>query len=474
MTISYIDNDFLLSTNQAQELYHGYAERLPIIDYHCHLSPEDIARNRQFDNLTQIWLKGDHYKWRAMRACGVSERYITGEASDWEKFERWAETVPRTLRNPLYHWTHLELRRPFGIQDRRLNVSTAKSIWEECNAKLAQPDYSTRGILHQMNVEVVCTTDDPVDSLEHHVRMGSDPALKVHVIPAFRPDRAMAVEAPARFVSYVRSLARAADMEILHFHDFLAALRKRHDYFHQCGCRLSDHGLETMLTEQYTEEELRTAFDRLLQEKSLGQGEILKFKSAMLYEFAVMDWEKGWTQQFHLGALRNTNSRMMRTLGPDTGFDSIGDFEIARPLARFLDRLDNGNRLAKTIIYNINPRDNAVMASMIGNFQDGTVPGKIQYGPAWWFLDQMDGMKKQMEALSNMGLLSRFVGMVTDSRSFLSYPRHEYFRRLLCSLLGEDMKRGLVPGDMELVGNMVSDICYFNAKRYFGFTEESA
>jgi glucuronate isomerase len=472
MTSPFLDDNFLLSTRQAQELYHGYAERLPVIDYHCHLSPGDIAGNRQFDNLTQIWLQGDHYKWRAMRTCGVEERFITGDSSDWEKFEQWAATVPRTLRNPLYHWTHLELKRPFGIQDRLLNPSTARSIWEICNAKLAQPDYSTRGILRQMNVEVVCTTDDPVDSLEYHAKMRNDPALAVRVIPAFRPDKAMAVDEPARFLSYVNSLAQAADAEIMHFDDFLAALRKRHDFFHQNGCRLSDHGIESMYAEEYTDHDVRTAFDRLLAGKTLKQIEILQFKSAMLYEFALMDWEKGWTQQFHLGALRNTNSRMVRTLGPDTGYDSIGDFELARPLAKFLDRLDTGDRLAKTILYNLNPRDNELMASMIGNFQDGTIPGKVQYGAAWWFLDQMDGMKKQMEALSNMGLLSQFVGMVTDSRSFLSYPRHEYFRRLLCRILGEDMQRGLLPDDMDLVGKMVSDISYFNAKRYFGFTED--
>ena len=472
MTSPFLDDNFLLSTRQAQELYHGYAERLPVIDYHCHLSPGDIAGNRRFDNLTQIWLQGDHYKWRAMRTCGVEERFITGDSSDWEKFERWAATVPRTLRNPLYHWTHLELKRPFGIQDRLLNPSTARSIWEICNAKLAQPDYSTRGILRQMNVEVVCTTDDPVDSLEYHAKMRNDPDLAVRVIPAFRPDKAMAVDEPARFLSYVNSLAQAADAEIMRFDDFLAALRKQHDFFHQNGCRLSDHGIESMYAEEYTDHDVRTAFDRLLAGKTLKQIEILQFKSAMLYEFALMDWEKGWTQQFHLGALRNTNSRMVRTLGPDTGYDSIGDFELARPLAKFLDRLDTGDRLAKTILYNLNPRDNELMASMIGNFQDGTIPGKVQYGAAWWFLDQMDGMKKQMEALSNMGLLSQFVGMVTDSRSFLSYPRHEYFRRLLCRILGEDMQRGLLPDDMELVGKMVSDISYFNAKRYFGFTED--
>jgi glucuronate isomerase len=471
MSTPFINEDFLLTTKQARELYHGYAETLPIIDYHCHLSPKDLADNRQFDNVTQIWLQGDHYKWRAMRTCGVEERFITGDASDWEKFQRWAETVPKTFRNPLYHWTHLELKHPFGIDGRLLGPATAKSIWEECNDRLARSDFSTRGILRQMHVEVVCTTDDPVETLEYHARMSNDPGMEARVIPAFRPDKAMAVEAPTQFLSYINALAQAADTEIKRYEDFLAALRKRHDFFHQNGCRLSDHGLETMYAEEYTEAEIRRAFDRLLAGKGLATHEVLKFKSALLYECALMDWEKGWTQQYHLGALRNTNSRMMRTLGPDTGFDSIGDFEIARPLAKFLDRLDNGNRLAKTIVYNLNPRDNEVLASMIGNFQDGSVAGKVQYGAAWWFLDQMDGITKQMEALSNMGLLSQFVGMVTDSRSFLSYARHEYFRRLLCRILGEDMQQGLLPGDMKLLGEMVSDISYNNAKRYFGFTE---
>jgi glucuronate isomerase len=465
----FLSEDFLLSTGQARELYHGYAKEWPIIDYHCHLLPEEIARDRRFENLTQIWLHGDHYKWRAMRTAGVAERFITGDASDWEKFEQWAATVPKTLRNPLYHWTHLELRNPFGIHDRLLSPSTAKGIWDECNAKLSLPAFSTRGILQQMNVEVICTTDDPVDSLEHHAAMRKDPALRCRVLPTFRPDRALSVESPERFLSYVHQLAQAADVEIRTLPDFFAALRKRHSYFHQHGCRLSDHGLETVYVEEYTDREIRAAFDHVLAGMVLKPGEILKFKSAVLYELAVMDWEKGWTQQYHFGPLRNTNSRMLRTIGPDSGFDTIGEFEIGRPLARFLDRLDNEDHLANTIIYNLNPRDNELLAAMIGNFQDGKTPGKIQYGSAWWFLDQMDGMRRQMDALSNMGLLSLFVGMVTDSRSLLSYPRHEYFRRLLCSMLGDEMNRGLLPGDMELVGKMVSDISYHNAKRYFGF-----
>jgi glucuronate isomerase len=469
MTQTYIDDNFLLENAYARKLYHSHASSMPIIDYHCHLSPKDIAENRQFKNLTQIWLNGDHYKWRAMRACGVDERFITGNASDWEKFEKWAETVPKVLRNPLHHWTHLELKKPFGIVDRLLSKSTARGIWEECNGKLATPDFTTQGILKRMDVKVVCTTDDPIDTLDYHKRIQADKSCSTQVFPAFRPDKAMSVENPGAFASYVGLLSHAADLEIRNLGEFLSALRKRHDYFHQVGCRVSDHGVETMYAEDYTDTEVAMVFDKLMASKKLDLHEVLKFKSAMLFEFALMDWEKGWVQQFHIGALRNNSSRMMRTVGPDSGFDSIGDFEVASPLAQFLDRLDKDNRLAKTILYNLNPRDNEVFASMIGNFQGGTVPGKMQYGSAWWFLDQKDGMAKQIEALSNMGVLSQFVGMLTDSRSFLSYPRHEYFRRILCNILGCEMEKGLIPKDEELVGGMVKDICYYNAKRYFSF-----
>ena len=469
MKTPFMHDDFLLESDRARDLYHTYAESLPIIDYHCHVPPKDIAENRNFENLTQIWLAGDHYKWRAMRTCGVDERFITGSATDWEKFERWADTVPKTIRNPLYHWTHLELKRPFGITDRLLDSSTAKGIWEECNAKLATPEFSVRGIQKSMKVEVVCTTDDPTDSLEYHRTLAQDPKASLSVYPAFRPDKAMQVNDPAAFARYVGLLAKAADSVIRTYGDFLAALKKRHDFFHAMGARLSDHGLETIYAESYTEREIKACFAKLMKKKALNEKEALKFKSAVLYELALMDWEQGWVQQFHLGALRNTNSRMMRTLGPDTGYDSIGDFELARPLARFLNRLDTDNKLAKTILYNLNPGDNELFATMIGNFQDGTVPGKIQYGSAWWFLDQIDGMTKNLNALSNMGLLSQFIGMLTDSRSFLSYPRHEYFRRLLCNVLGSEMKAGLIPDDSKLVGGMVQDICYSNAKRYFNF-----
>src|SRR5512141_179135 len=465
-----IHADFMLETGRARALFHEFAEPLPIIDYHGHLPPSDIAGDRRFDNLTSIWLAGDHYKWRAMRAAGVDERFITGDAPDREKFEKWAETVPKTLRNPLYHWTHLELTRLFGIA-RPLGPDTARGIWEEANAKLASAGLSVQGILRAMNVAVLCTTDDPVDDLRHHKTLMEKTDLPARVCPTFRPDKALAIEDPEGFKGYVGRLARAADIEIGTFADFLAALRRRHDHFHSLGCRLSDHGLGTVFAEDYTDSDIRKTFAAVMAGKLVAPYPAFQFKSAMLYELALMDWEKGWVQQYHLGALRNTNSRMLRTLGPDTGFDSIGDFEVALPLAHLLDRLDAEDKLARTILYNLNPRDNEVLASMAGNFQDGRVPGKIQYGPAWWFLDQADGMTRQLEALSNLGLLSQFVGMTTDSRSFLSYPRHEYFRRLLCNILGGEMDRGLLPDDLGLVGGLVRDVCYFNAERYFRFME---
>jgi glucuronate isomerase len=466
----FIHDDFLLGTDEAKALYHEFAESLPIIDFHCHLSPKDIAENRRFENLARIWLSDDHYKWRAMRAAGVPERFITGDASDWEKFEQWAETMPKTLGNPLYHWTHLELKRIFGI-DRLLDSSTAKAIWEECREKLAMEDFTAQGILRRMNVEAVCTTDDPVDDLRYHKMLRDSGEFPVPVYPAFRPDRAMAVENPEAFSRYVESLSRAAGMEVRSYDSFLQSLRKRHECFHAMGCRVSDHGLESIFSEDYTDAEVRRTFETALARKTLAPQAVVQFKSALLHEFALMDWEKGWVQQFHLGALRNVSTRLTRTVGPDSGFDSIGEFEQARPLAKFLDRLDAENKLAKTILYNINPRDNGVVATMAGSFQDGTSSGKIQFGPAWWFLDQLDGMTEQIRVLSNMGLLSQFVGMTTDSRSFLSYPRHEYFRRLLCRILGGDMKQGLLPRDFDLVGALVRNVCYSNAKRYFGFPE---
>ena len=464
---SFIHDNFLLQTKTAQELYHGHAAKMPIFDYHCHIPPQDIAIDRQFANLTQIWLYGDHYKWRAMRTNGVDEKYCTGNASDWEKFEKWAMTVPCTLRNPLYHWTHLELKRFFGI-DKLLSPATAREIWESCNAKLNTPEYSVRNIIRMANVHTICTTDDPVDNLEHHRSIKAS-GFEVKVLPAWRPDKAMMVENTVSYNQYIDQLSAVAEMDIDTFPRLMEALEKRHQFFHENGCRLSDHGLETAYAEDFTGKEIEAIFTRIRSGKSLSAVEILKFKSCMLYEFGIMDHRRGWTQQFHMGALRNNNTRLFRALGPDTGFDSIGDFEVARPLSRLLDRLDMNNQLAKTIIYNLNPRDNELIGTMTGNFQDGTVPGKIQFGAGWWFLDQKDGMQKQMQALSNLGLLSRFVGMLTDSRSFLSYTRHEYFRRTLCNILGNDVENGEIPADMELLGQMVENISFNNALNYFKF-----
>ncbi len=474
MSKEFITEDFLLQTPAASRLYHEYAEGMPIIDYHCHLPPADLADDRRFGNLTRIWLEGDHYKWRAMRACGVDETYITGEASDWEKFLKWAETVPKTLRNPLYHWTHLELKRYFGIGDRLLNPDTARSIWDECNALLATDDYTARALVMRMNVALICTTDDPTDSLEPHARIASDPDFPVPVLPAFRPDRAMAVEDPGRFNAWVDRLAEVSGVEISDYDAFLEALDRRHAFFHEMGCRLSDHGLERIEPARASATEMRLIFARVRAGEAPSAGETAKFHAEMLYEFGLMDHRRNWTQQYHLGAMRNNNSRMFAQLGPDSGYDSIGDFEQGRGLAMLLDRLDRDDRLPRTILYNLNPRDNALMATMIGNFQDGRTPGKIQYGSGWWFLDQKQGMEDQINALSNMGLLSLFVGMLTDSRSFLSYTRHEYFRRVLCNLLGWDIEAGLLPNDLGLVGEMVRDICYGNAERYFGFNLNEA
>lgn len=464
----FITENFLLTNKTAEILYHEYAKNKPIIDYHCHLPPNEIAENKKFENITKIWLNGDHYKWRALRANGINEKYITGSADDKEKFFKWAETVPYTIKNPLYHWTHMELKRPFGISDRLLNSETAESIWNDTNALLQQDDFSVRGILKKMNVEVVSTTDDPVDTLEFHDAVNKNP-FGTKVIPSFRPDKAMAVENLEEFHIWMQKLESLTGIAISNYDLFLQALKQRHDFFHLKGCRLSDHGLETAYAEDYTQKEIDSIFSKVLSKKELSQLEILKFKSALMYEFGVMHHEKGWVQQLHLGAIRNNNTRMFRTNGPDMGVDSIGDLEIARPLAKYLDRLDTENKLAKIIVYNLNPADNELIATMVGNFQDGTIPGKLQYGSAWWFLDQKSGMEKQIDALSSLGLLSRFVGMLTDSRSFLSFPRHEYFRRILCNVLGEDIEKGLIPNDIKLIGKMVEDISYNNARNYFDF-----
>jgi glucuronate isomerase len=463
---AFMTENFLLHSPVAERLYHDHAREMPIYDYHCHLPVEEIAQNRQFDNLTQIWLDGDHYKWRAMRANGVLEQLITGDADDRQKFAAWAATVPATLRNPLYHWTHLELRRTFGIED-LLNAESADRIYDQCSEMLRDPAFSTRGLLRSMNVRLVCTTDDPVDDLQHHQQIAVD-NFDVKVYPAFRPDAALGIHAVDTFNAWIARLEKSSGTSVGRLDDFRAAIQQRHAHFHATGCRLSDHGIDEPYAAAYTEQELNATFDKARAGNACNANEILQFRSAMLYEFAVMDHAQGWVQQYHLGALRNVNSRLLGTLGPDTGFDSIGDFDMARPLARFLDRLDTEDKLAPTVLYNLNPRDNEVMATMIGNFMDGSRPGKLQFGSGWWYLDQKDGMTRQINALSNMGLLSRFVGMLTDSRSFLSYPRHEYFRRVLCNLLGKDVVNGELPEDFDLLGGLVQDVCWNNAVNYFG------
>ncbi|MDR1879530.1 MAG: glucuronate isomerase [Tannerellaceae bacterium] len=464
----FMDSDFLLDTTTAVGLYHTFAAGKPVIDYHCHLNPELIAEDYRFTDLTEIWLGGDHYKWRAMRANGIAEEYITGKKPAYEKFLKWAETVPYTMRNPLYHWTHLELSRIFGI-DTTLNPSTAKDIYDTCTAKLQTPAFSVRSIMKRMNVEVVCTTDDPVDSLEHH-RQIRESGFEVRVLPTWRPDKAMAIEDPAAYKAYITRLEEASGLSVLTFDDLLEALRRRHDFFAAEGCCVSDHGLDTFYAEPYTDAEIGRIFQKVREGRMPDSEELLKFRSAMLYELAAMDARSNWVQQFHVGALRNNNSRMFKRLGADTGFDGINDANYAAPMNRFFDRLESAGLLCKTILYNLNPKDNEAMVVNAYNFNDGSVPGKMQYGASWWFLDQLDGIERQINALSALGLLSRFIGMLTDSRSFLSYPRHEYFRRILCNIIGRDVESGRLPlQELPVIGKMVGDISYTNAKNYFGW-----
>lgn len=466
----FMDKNFLLQTETAQMLYHEHAAKMPIIDYHCHLIPKMVADDHKFRSLTEIWLGGDHYKWRAMRSNGVPEKYCTGsDTTDWEKFEKWAETVPYTFRNPLYVWTHLELKTAFGIE-KVLNPKTAREIYDECTDKLQHdPTYTARGMMRRYNVETVCTTDDPVDTLEWHKKT-RESGFEIKMIPAWRPDKAMAVENPQNFRTYIEKLSEVSGVAISKFQDVVDALQNRHDFFAENGCKLSDHGIEEFYAEDYTDAEINAIFNKVYGGTELTHEEVLKFKSAMMVIFAEMDHESGWAQQFHYGAIRDNNTKMFNLLGPDTGFDSIGQFNTAKAMSKFLNRLATNDKLTKTIIYNLNPADNEVVATMLGNFQDGTCPGKIQWGSGWWFLDQKDGMEKQMNALSLLGLLSRFVGMLTDSRSFLSYPRHEYFRRVLCNLVGRDIENGEIPvSEMERVKQMIEDISYYNAKNYFNF-----
>lgn len=462
------DDNFLLSTPTARDLYHEVAEELPIIDYHCHLSPREVAEDKPFASITQLWLGGDHYKWRAMRANGIAEHFITGDASDWEKFEKWAATVPYTLRNPLYHWTHLELKTAFGI-DKVLNPNSAREIYDTCNDLLSQTGYTPRALMQRYGVEAVCTTDDPVDTLEYHKAI-AESDFDVKVLPAWRPDKVVAVENPVQYREYVERLGETSGIAVCNYTQLLDALRNRHDYFASCGCSVADHGVTYFPYVTCSDSEASAIFDKVMMGQTLGHEDTMKFKTATLLHLARMNAEKGWVQQVHYGPMRNVNSKMMRLLGPDTGFDSIGDYRSIEPMAHFLDTLNSEDCLTKTILYNLNPSDNTALATLIGDFQDGSVPGKMQMGSGWWFNDQIDGMRKQIEALSNQGLLSRFVGMLTDSRSFLSYPRHEYFRRTLCDILGSDVERGLIPeSEMQRVCDMVADICYNNAKQYFNF-----
>lgn len=466
---SFIHDDFLLSTDSARRLYHEFAEPEPILDYHCHLSPRDIAENRQFTNLFEIWLEGDHYKWRAMRSNGVPERFCTGDATPLEKFKAWAATVPHTLRNPLYHWTHLELARYFGITE-LLDASSAEQIWHTANERLATPEFSTQGILKKFRVTTLCTTDDPVDDLAYHEAIQAS-CRGTRVLPTFRPDAALAVNRPAFFNAWLARLELASGIEIGSLSALLDALRQRGDFFHERGCRLADHGLERCYAESCPETDAEAIFAAARSGTAATPTEHAKFASVLMLFLGRWYAEKGWTMQLHLGALRNNNTRLLRALGPDTGFDSIGDFPQAQALARFLDALDVESALPKTILYNLNPAENYAFATMLGNFQDGRLPGKVQLGSGWWFLDQKEAIEWQLNALSNLGLLSRFVGMVTDSRSFMSYPRHEYFRRVLCHLVGRDLEAGEIPDNFQLAGSLVRNICHENARRYFGFPQ---
>ncbi len=463
----FMDDSFMLTTKSAERLYHEYAKDMPIIDYHNHLPPHEIAGDVNFKNLTQIWLYGDHYKWRAMRANGIDEEQITGKASDFEKFQKWAETVPYTLRNPLYHWTHMELQRYFGIND-LLNPSTAKYIFDKTESMLQQPEFSVHNLLKKMKVDTLCTTDDPVDNLKYHKQIAGQTS-DFKALPTWRPDKAMNADNAKSYNKYLDKLGEVADIDINSVDALIKTLQKRHDFFHEAGCRISDHGIEEIYADDFTKNEIDNIFEKVRGGNELNESELKKFKSFMLLEGAKMDHARGWAQQLHYGALRNNNTRMFEKLGPDTGFDSIGTFNVAKSMSKFFNTLEMEDKLPKTIIYNLNPSDNEVIATMLGNFNKGPVAGKIQFGSGWWFLDQKNGMIEQMNSLSALGLISKFVGMLTDSRSFLSFPRHEYFRRIMCNLFGQDMENGEIPNDFDLVGQIVQDISYNNAKEYFKF-----
>ncbi|ENI9598072.1 TPA: glucuronate isomerase [Escherichia coli] len=462
----FMTEDFLLDTEFARRLYHDYAKDQPIFDYHCHLPPQQIAEDYRFKNLYDIWLKGDHYKWRAMRTNGVAERLCTGDASDREKFDAWAATVPHTIGNPLYHWTHLELRRPFGITGKLLSPSTADEIWNECNELLAQDNFSARGIMQQMNVKMVGTTDDPIDSLEHHAEIAKDGSFTIKVLPSWRPDKAFNIE-QATFNDYMAKLGEVSDTDIRRFADLQTALTKRLDHFAAYGCKVSDHALDVVMFAEANEAELDSILARRLAGETLSEHEVAQFKTAVLVFLGAEYARRGWVQQYHIGALRNNNLRQFKLLGPDVGFDSINDRPMAEELSKLLSKQNEENLLPKTILYCLNPRDNEVLGTMIGNFQGEGMPGKMQFGSGWWFNDQKDGMERQMTQLAQLGLLSRFVGMLTDSRSFLSYTRHEYFRRILCQMIGRWVEAGEAPADINLLGEMVKNICFNNARDYF-------
>jgi glucuronate isomerase len=463
---TFIHKDFLLGNSTAERLYHQYSANQPIIDFHCHLSPQMIAEDRHFKDLSEIWLEGDHYKWRAMRTNGIAEKYCTGKASGKEKFYKWAETVPYTVGNPLYHWTHLELARYFNISD-LLSPSTAEKIFNQATEMLKSNDFSTRSLIRRMNVKLICTTDDPTDSLDHHIKLKD--SFEIPVLPTFRPDNTVKTEDPAKFMSYINKLQDVTGMSVNNFSSLIEAINSRHSFFHENGCRLSDHGLDRFYFCSFTAIEADIILKKLLKGDSISTEESEKYKTAVMLELCRMNHKRGWVQQFHVGAMRNNNSRMFKEMGPDTGWDSIGEPQDALKMSQFLSALDDSSQLAKTILYNLNPADNEMIITMAGNFNDGSTPVKVQYGAGWWFLDQRTGMEKHIKDLSALGLLRRFVGMVTDSRSFLSYPRHEYFRRLACNLIGEDVEKGLIPDDEELLRPLIEGISYSNAKNYFDF-----
>jgi glucuronate isomerase len=462
----FINDDFLLRNKTARRLYHEYSENQPIIDFHCHLSPAMIADDRMFENLTQAWLEGDHYKWRAMRTNGINEKYCTGKESDFDKFLKWAETVPATVGNPLYHWTQLELARYFGITD-LLSPSTAKAVFDKAGSLLRTKEFSIKYLLKKMKVEVVCTTDDPADDLEHHKALKG--VFEIKILPTFRPDNVVKTDDPVKFIQYIDKLGKVCNKEIKDFATLIEALDSRHQFFHDMGGRVSDHGLDRFYFDNYSVEEADTSFRKLLKGTLLTAGETEKYRAAAMTELCRMNHKRGWTQQFHVGAQRNNNQRMFRLLGPDTGWDSIGVPQDALKMSKFLNNLDETDQLSKTILYNLNPADNEMMITMAGNFNDGSTAVKVQYGAAWWFLDQKSGMEKHLKDLAALGLLRRFVGMVTDSRSFLSYPRHEYFRRLVCNFVGKEVEKGLIPDEEELLKPLIEGVSYKNAKEYFGF-----